>query len=308
MSCDGVKNPVIYPSIWIGDYSSKADFDINLENINAASVVYDWMDDRILFSRHPFDYNAYCAVCDCVQLMNVRWDGLSNGSAFPAWTETVVCHHCGLNSRMRALYYYVKTRINRSLVRKAYIAEAITGSYNYLSCLLPELVGTEYIDKNLKPGEFALVPYCEKPIQHEDLTSLSFADGKFDLVITQDVFEHISNYQKSFKEIARVLSSNGSLIFTIPFFSDLSTTRVRAKVTNTGIEHIMPPEIHGNPVSQAGSLCYQNFGWDILEDLRNSGFSEAFASMYWGPWQGHMGRPFFVFCATKYQSRLYASL
>ncbi len=74
----------------------------------------------------------------------------------------------------------------------------------------------------------------------------------------------------------------------------------RAGIKEDGsIEHYYPGEYHGNPVSSEGSLCFQNFGWDILSVLKEEGFSESVASLYWGPWQGHLGIPFFVFCAVK---------
>lgn len=137
-------------------------------------------------------------------------------------------------------------------------------------------------------------------MRHEDLRDLSFWDNTIDLVITQDVFEHVFNYKKAFSEIHRVLTDGGMLVFTVPFFWNSERTVVRASVDGSGnIIHHLPPEIHGNPVSEEGSLCFQNFGWDILTDLRSVGFSEATAHLYWGLWQGHLGFPFFVFSARK---------
>jgi hypothetical protein len=65
------------------------------------------------------------------------------------------------------------------------------------------------------------------------------------------------------------------------------------------VQHILPPEFHGNPVSNEGSLCFQNFGWDLLDALRHAGFKQPKANMYWGPWAGHIGFPFFVISAHK---------
>ena len=47
----------------------------------------------------------------------------------------------------------------------------------------------------------------------EDLESLTFADNSFDLVITQDVFEHILHPEKAFAEIARTLECDGAHVF-----------------------------------------------------------------------------------------------
>ena len=47
----------------------------------------------------------------------------------------------------------------------------------------------------------------------EDAAELSFADNSFDLVISQNVFHHIPNWQKAVSEIQRVLRPGGSLIW-----------------------------------------------------------------------------------------------
>ena len=292
-----------FPSIWLGDFHSKAEYDENTPKLAAAFSVYDWIDDRLLYSRHAFTFPGYCAACNKVTKMRIDWlfGGGSNATAsiHPAWTETAVCEECGLNSRMRALFEFLKRLGTFDTPRKAYIAEQITPFYQKLKKMLPSLVGSEYLGSGHKSGDVIVNWRNFHHIRHEDMTALSFADGEFDLAITLDVFEHIPDYRKAFAELYRVLLPGGRLVFTIPFFYDLETTRIRALVGSEGIIHHLPPEIHGNPVSNDGSLCFQNFGWDILLDLRKAGFSDAMVSMYWGPWQGHLGFPFFVFAALK---------
>ncbi len=291
-----------FPSIWLGDFRSKADYDERAPGLGAAFSVFDWIDDRMLQSRHAFSFPAYCAACERVTKMQVTWlfgGGNLSTSIHPAWTETAACEECGLNSRMRALMHFLKTRTDLSKVRKAYIAEQVTPLFQRLKKMFPSLVGSEFMGDEHKSGDTVVKWKSLSRIRHEDLTALSFADKEFDLAMTLDVFEHVPNYRKAFAELSRALAPGGRLIFTIPFFYDLETTRIRAAVGPDGIIHHHPPEIHGNPVSEGGSLCFQNFGWDILTDLRKVGFSDAMASMYWGPWQGHLGFPFFVFCATK---------
>ena len=292
-----------FPSIWSGDFRAKADYDEKAPNLAAAYSVFDWIDDRLLHSRHAFTFPAYCAACERVTKMQLSWffGGGSNlaPSIHPAWTETAACEECGLNSRMRALVEFLKTRSDLSGVRKAYVAEQVTPLFQKLKKIFPSLTGSEYMGAEHKSGDMVMKWRNLSRIRHEDLTALSFADGEFDLAMTLDVFEHIPVYRKAFAELSRVLAPGGRLVFTIPFFFDLETTRVRATVGAEGIIHHLPPEIHGNPVAEGGSLCFQNFGWDILVDLRKAGFSDAMASMYWGPWQGHLGFPFFVFSALK---------
>jgi SAM-dependent methyltransferase len=297
------------PSIWLGDFHSKAEFEQAMPRLKSIFTIYDWIDDRLLLSRHRFVLPAYCVGCDKVTYMRVDWrrgnvDALY--SVQPAWTETVVCE-CGLNSRMRALLDFLKTRFDHLNLQDAYILEQVTPLYQVIKSLniARRWVGSEYCGPQLKGGK--LVPDVRRLrfIRHEDLTALSFSDASFDLVVTLDVFEHIPQYQRAFSEVYRVLRSPGYLVFTIPFFSDNAETRVRATVNADGtITHHLPPEIHGNPLSKEGSLCFQNFGWDILDALRATGFANAFAALYWGPWQGHLGYPLFVFCAIKGKENL----
>jgi SAM-dependent methyltransferase len=293
-----------FPSIWMGEFRSKVEFDRSLFQLAPAFSVYDWIDDRVLFSRHRFTYPAYCSACEQVTQMQIDWlwGGCSSTSSSvnPAWTETCICQKCGLNSRMRALIDFLRVRCNLKNIKNAFIAEQVTPLYQVLKRIIPSVIGSEYLGPGHKSGKRVFNWRYLQYIRHEDLTNLSFPDCQFDLVITLDVFEHIPNYRTAFAEIYRILRLGGLLVFTIPFFYEQETTRIRAVFNSDGtINHLLPPEIHGNPISGRGSLCFQNFGWDILDELRKIGFADACAALYWGPWQGHLGYPFFVFYAIK---------
>lgn len=295
---------LFFPSIWLGKFRTKAEFDKAGPQLAATFAVLDWIDDRLLYSRHPFSYPAYCSACEQVTQMRIDWNfsGWSNVtlSVNPAWTETSICRKCGLNSRMRAVIDFLKTFCDLKNIQRAYVAEQVTPFYRVLKRLIPGLVGSEYCGPSFRSGKRVFNWQYLRWIRHEDLTNLSFGSDEFDLVIALDIFEHIPNYPRSFAEIYRVLRPGGWLVFTVPFFHNLETTRIRASVNSDGsITHHLPPEIHGNPISDEGSLCFQNFGWDILDDLREMGFADASASLYWGPWQGHLGYPFFVLAAAK---------
>lgn len=73
----------------------------------------------------------------------------------------------------------------------------------------------------------------------------------FDLVVSQDVMEHIYNPQKSFLEIARTLKKGGAYIFTVPILNKHKKTEVWA---NKGIDgnpvFINKSEWHGNQLIQ----------------------------------------------------------
>lgn len=95
-----------FPAIWLGEFRSKADYDANALKLADAFSTLDWIDDRVLYSRHPFVMKAYCSACENVTQMRIDWFFAWSDNAAsinPAWTETAVCQECGLNSRQRAL-------------------------------------------------------------------------------------------------------------------------------------------------------------------------------------------------------------
>jgi SAM-dependent methyltransferase len=108
----------------------------------------------------------------------------------------------------------------------------------------------------------------------QDLERLTYADESFDIVITQDVLEHVRDARTAMREIHRVLRPGGYHIFTVPtrgprFFEEESLLRV----DTTGPEDIqlVDPEYHGDSI-RGRILTYRNFGLDLISDLRAGGF------------------------------------
>jgi SAM-dependent methyltransferase len=297
---DTAMHDTALPSIWVGSHRSGDDWARTATERAAVAAVVDAIDDRMLISRHPTDLDAWCAACGGVRAMRVHWHFAAtepDGSVHPAWTETANCAGCGLNSRMRAVVDFFAQHAAGSDHAPCLVAEQITPSYPVFQRLFPSVTGSEYLGPDHRSGD-TVAHSSGVELRHEDLTALSFADATFGTVITQDVFEHVPDFRSAFREVRRVLRPDGRLVFTIPFFPDAAHTIVRATVGDDGtVTHVLPPEIHGNPVGD-GSLCFQHFGWDILDSLRECGFADAAAHAYWGPWQGHLGHPFFVFEAA----------
>jgi len=99
----------------------------------------------------------------------------------------------------------------------------------------------------------------------ENLERQTFADRSFDLVITQDVFEHVLRPGMAFAEVARTLKPGGAHVFTVPWFHWKSTL-VRAEVEAGGaIRHVETPDYHGNPIDPNGSLVITEWGSDLCD-------------------------------------------
>ena len=107
--------------------------------------------------------------------------------------------------------------------------------------------------------------------QNEDLENQTFSEESFDLVITQDVMEHVYDPKKAFKEIARTLKKGGSHIFTVPLVNKFEKSERWAEKGENGEPIFLKmPEYHGNPVDPKGSPVTMHWGFDIVDYIDNS--------------------------------------
>ncbi len=141
-------------------------------------------------------------------------------------------------------------------------------SSNYIASKAKNYIGSQYFP-NVTSGQYVNNFRCE------NLEKMSFEDNSIDLMITQDVFEHVMHPEKAFAEIARILKPGGMHIFTMPWYPALQKTRQRAKVNALGkIEYLEVPIYHGNPVDEKGSLVTFDWGLDFTDFIyTNSGLT-----------------------------------
>ena len=100
--------------------------------------------------------------------------------------------------------------------------------------------------------------------RNEDLARQTLADDCFDIVITQDVMEHVLDPPVVFREIARTLKPSGCHVFTTPIYPQ-PKSEVRVISRNGRIEYLAEPEYHDNPIDLEGSLVTVRWGQDIGE-------------------------------------------
>lgn len=157
-----------------------------------------------------------------------------------------------------------------------------------------EIVGSEYLGYEYTGGTVV------NGISHEDVENLSFADEELDLIVSNEVFEHVPNPTKGFTECARVLKSGGLMLMTVPFNSENDASVVRAILSNGQVQHILQPIFHGNPISEEGSLVFTDFGWDLIESIKTVGFSDVVLDVYASSELGHLGGGGLVFKCIKF--------
>lgn len=175
----------------------------------------------------------------------------------------------GLNSRQRAILELLAAEpgIGRHGPAKIFAPEAVTRLALEMRGRFPYFLGSEFAaDAETRERLY--------PVQIENLEALTLRSGAFDGVFTCDVLEHVVDLNACLRELARVLRPGGVMISTHPF-TWRAEHRCRAIMRDGVVEHLAPPEFHGNPVSAKGSLVFTVPGWQILDDCRQAGFQRA---------------------------------
>jgi SAM-dependent methyltransferase len=110
-------------------------------------------------------------------------------------------------------------------------------------------------------------------IQCQDSECLTFEDRSFDLVLSQDVLEHVPNLRVALSETYRVLKLGGAHIFTVKApWPWPEHTIERTRRTPEGLEHILPPKYYPS-ANGAPSLLFRDIGADVIALLNDIGFT-----------------------------------
>jgi len=233
-----------------------------------------------------------CCCCDCFSLFyRDKWYADLLRRIVPPWgmsegyteqmveRENEVCAYCRSNFR---------TRSHAAGVLKIFHWANVGGLIDFLK-VRPDFTVYEAASyhlfrrprlktmKNYIVSEFHPdTPFGEEVngVRNENLERLTFPDESFDLVITSEVLEHVSDLSKALREIHRVLKNGGYHIFTIPVDYGRDSIRVRAVVGAGGVEHLCPPAIHGDDIT-SGVLAFRDFGRDVPEIMKDHGFACA---------------------------------
>jgi SAM-dependent methyltransferase len=107
--------------------------------------------------------------------------------------------------------------------------------------------------------------------RNEDLGQQTFDDASFDLVVTQDVLEHVYEPARVFQEIARTLKPGGLHVFSVPLVNKHRSSQRWATQGDDGEPVFLhEPDYHGNPIDPRGSPVTMHWGFDIVEHIREA--------------------------------------
>jgi len=246
-----------------------------------------------------FSISGTCALCGCDTTFKTNFDysiRSSDGRSIPNFREHLFCVRCGLKNRLRAALQLFIQEFHPLSTQPIYITEQFGAAYRWLKGRGYAISGSEYIPGS---GPFGSSP---RGIRNEDLGALTWPSEMFDFVLSFDVLEHVPSVDACFSEIFRCLRPQGKLLFTAPFSPNLSKTLIRAVMQSDGsISHLMEPEYHGGNMIDAakGTLCFRYFAWDVLPQLKEIGFSDAEAWLFWSRKLGYLGGTQIVIVAQK---------
>ena len=217
----------------------------------------------------------YCIFCESVNLMttNIKEEG---------WTDIrgqFICIKCGLNNRQRFFYNCIKKSILKNYSElDVLLFEHLTLFYERLKSKFKNLTSCEFNDYNTKSGDFFIAK--NKKIINQDIQNTSFKDECFDLILHQEILEHVPNFKISIQETYRILKPKGYSLFSVPLFTKRNKTITRAKIVNNKIIHMLEPRYHGSPLSKNGSLVFHEFGLDLFEEIKSLGINASILLSY----------------------------
>lgn len=180
--------------------------------------------------------------------------------------DQFMCIRCKSIPRWRALIYVMDEFVPRW--RELVIHESSPGGPASAKLASEAVHYTPtFFFPDVAPGQYKNGYRCE------NLEQQTFDSETFDLIISQDVFEHVLDPAAAFKEVARTLKPGGIHVFTVPWYY-WKPTLVRAVRENGAIRHLVEPEYHGNPIDSNGSLVVTEWGSDFCDFVyRKSGMT-----------------------------------
>jgi SAM-dependent methyltransferase len=243
-----------------------------------------------------FSVSGRCYACERARDFAVRFTREERESQdAPNWREHLWCPGCRLNARLRACFHLFETICAGDFSGSIYLPEQRSPFYTKLRSRFPSVVGSEFLGPSFKAGQRNW-----RGIRHEDLSELSFPDGIFDAILCFEILEHVPDYSTALRECIRCLKTPGLFMFTAPFILDAEDNVIRARRGKDGsIEQVLPPEYHSDPFGKKQILCFRHFGWQLLEEMSELGFSDVHALLYWSRHYGYLGQESVVFFARK---------
>jgi SAM-dependent methyltransferase len=196
------------------------------------------------------ELQGQCPICEAPTTFRAENDWLR---------DSLLCVRCGSIPRERALARVLHEK--RPHWRRLAIHEASPVPRGITRKMQLEAPG--YVPTHFVGG--APLGKLVGGVRNENLEAQTFADESFDLVVTQDVFEHLFDPAAATREIWRTLKPGGAHLCTFPISkhrADAVRWRARRNADGT-VEHMESPEYH----SGGRDLVTVDYGHDIHRQI-----------------------------------------
>lgn len=216
-------------------------------------VLADWLAVTKNLFFPPFRNFGYCPCCRKKTVF----------AATNLWLrDSFFCVRCNSLPRDRQVYKYInETFKDRTDLRVLEFAP-LPGSYMH-DRKTKSFVMSHYFQDE----KFGKV---DADFYNEDIQKTTFGDGSFDLIIHEDILEHINDPFQALSDNLRILADNGMIVFTCPVRYDGNPTQQMCAVSDSGdLVYYHQPVYHGNPIDAKGSLVFWDYGYDFEQRLRD---------------------------------------
>ncbi len=212
--------------------------------------------DRLLPQDFYFSRQGTCPCCDRP----------TEFLAYHPWLrDHFKCVRCGSIPRERALLFVLQSNFpNWSGLDIHESSPSRRGASVRLQKECRGYVATQFF-VGRQPGQ------SYDGYRNENLQDMTFADKSFDVVVTQDVMEHVYDPAAVFREVARTLRPGGAHVFTVPLVNKNRASEVWASRNPDGTPAFLhEPDFHGNPIDPKGSPVTMHWGYDIVDHIRDA--------------------------------------
>jgi SAM-dependent methyltransferase len=200
---------------------------------------------------YPRDQPGHCPICETTVNFKI-WSAL--------YRDTYLCERCESYSipRERALAAVLKRMFPNW--RNLEIHESSPENRGISAQLKRECKG--YLVTQFFPqAPLGSIYAC---VRNENLEEQTFEDARFDVVLSQDVLEHVNDFPKALLDVNRTLKPGGAHIFTTPTYP-IPHSIQWATYVDGQIQWFFEPEYHVNPISGDGAPVTFHYGYDFPE-------------------------------------------
>lgn len=202
---------------------------------------------------------------ECPSCLGTRFLAIGDG---PYFTRCLRCRSNLVNS---AVIPVVRAHFGDDFAgRRAYELSSYGATFDFLQRSFADFQYSEYMPAH---------PFgtLVGGMRNEDVQQLTFPGESFDVVTSNQVFEHVPDDRRGYAECLRVLRPGGALIFTIPLYDTPATEEVARLDADGRLQWLATPEYHDSRLGgpRSAPVFHRHSRRDVAERVRAAGFARV---------------------------------